>query len=146
MGRVANNQQTVGDQSYLTSYGYSLGGAMNSETYPSGRVVSYAFDDGARLSQVSSGNGSTVYANQFDYSTAQGLLKSVTLGNGGVETYGYNSRLQLSSLDLTKSGTQIQHYDYKYGVYDPSANTLDETKNTGQIARIEGFINTKQWQ
>jgi len=88
---------------------------MTSETYPSGRVVSYAFDDGARLSQVSS--GSTVYANQFDYSTTQGLLKSATLGNGAVETYAYNSRLQLSSLDLTKSGTQIQHYDYKYGVY-----------------------------
>jgi len=74
-------------------------------------------------------------------------LKSVTLGNGGVETYGYNSRLQLSSLDLTKSGTQLHHYDYKYGVYNSSANTVDETKNTGQIARIEGFIaTTKQWQ
>jgi hypothetical protein len=145
MGRVANNQQTVGDQSYLMSYGYNLGGAMTSEQYPSGRVVSYAFDDGARLSQVSS--GSTVYANQFDYSTTQGLLKSVTLGNGGVETYGYNSRLQLKSLDLTRSGVQLQHYDYKYGVYNPSANTVDETKNTGQIARIEGFIaTTKQWQ
>jgi RHS repeat-associated protein len=145
MGRVANNQQTVGDQSYAMSYDYNLGSAMTSETYPSGRVVSYAFDDGARLSQVSSGN--TVYANQFDYSTTQGLLKSVTLGNGAVESYGYNSRLQMSSLDLTRSGTQIQHYDYKYGVYDPSTGALDESKNTGQIARIEGFIATnKQWQ
>jgi RHS repeat-associated protein len=145
MGRVANNQQTVGDQSYIMSYGYNYGGAMTSETYPSGRIVTYAFDDGARLSQVSSGN--TVYANQFDYSTTQGLLKSVTLGNSAVESYDYNSRLQLKSLDLSRSGTQIQHYDYKYGVYDPNANTLDETKNTGQIARIEGFITTtKQWQ
>jgi RHS repeat-associated protein len=145
MGRVANNQQTVGDQSYSMNYGYSLGGALTSETYPSGRVVSYAFDDGARLSQVSS--GSTVYANQFDYSSSQGLLKAVTLGNGAVESYDYNSRLQMKSIDLTKSGTQIQHYDYKYGVYDPSSNTLDETKNNGQIARIEGTIaTTKQWQ
>src|SRR6266851_4000155 len=41
----------------------------------------------------------------------------------------------------------MQHYDYKYGVYDPSSNTLDETKNNGQIARIEGTIATaKQWQ
>jgi RHS repeat-associated protein len=118
---------------------------VTSETYPSGRVVSYAFDDGARLSQVSS--GSTVYANQFDYSSSQGLLKSVTLGNGAVESYGYNSRLQMKSIDLAKSGTQIQHYDYKYGVYDPATNTLDETKNNGQIAQIEGLIGTqKQWQ
>jgi hypothetical protein len=32
-------------------------------------------------------------------------------------------------------------------VYDPSTNTLDESKNNGQIARIEGTIATqKQWQ
>jgi YD repeat-containing protein len=145
MGRVANNQQIVGAQSYSMSYSYNLGGALTSQQYPSGRVVSYAFDDAARLSQASS--GSTVYANQFDYSTTQGLLKSVTMGSGAVESYGYNSRLQLKSLDLTKSGTQLQHYDYKYGVYDPVANTLDETKNNGQIAQVEGFIATqKQWQ
>src|SRR6266404_6837876 len=145
MGRVTNNQQTVGDQSYSMGYSYNLGGALISQTYPSGRVVSYAFDDAARLAQVSSGN--TVYANQFDYSSAQGLLKSVALGNGAVESYGYNSRLQTKSLDLTKSGTQLQHYDYKYGVYDPATNTLDETKNNGQITRIEGLISTvKQWQ
>jgi RHS repeat-associated protein len=55
--------------------------------------------------------------------------------------------LQMKSIDLTKGGTQLQHYDYKYGVYNPASNTLDETKNTGLIARIEGFIATaKQWQ
>ena len=145
MGRIPNNQQTVGDQSYAMSYAYNLGSALTSQQYPSGRVVNYAFDDGARLSQVSS--GSTVYASQFDYSTTQGLLKSVTLGNGAVESYSYNSRLQVSSLDLSRSGAQLQHYDYKYGVYDPSSNTLDETKNNGQIARIESSIGgAQQWQ
>lgn len=145
MGRVATTQQTVADQTYSMSYGYDLGGALTAQTYPSGRVVTYQFDDAARLSQVSS--GTTIYANQFDYSTTQGLLKSITLGNGAVESFTYNSRLQLKSLDLTKSGTQLQHYDYKYGVYDPATNTVDETKNSGQIARIEGLIATqKQWQ
>jgi RHS repeat-associated protein len=145
MGRVANSQQTVGSQSYSMSYTYNLSGTLTSETYPSGRVVSYAFDDGARLSQVSS--GSKIYANQFDYSTTQGLIKSVTLGNGAVETYSYNSRLQVTGLDLTRSGAQLQHYNYNYGVYDPATNTVDETKNGGRIARIEGFIAAqKQWQ
>jgi len=145
MGRVTNNQQTVGDQTYALSYGYNVGDALTSETYPSGRVVSYAFDSAARLAQVSS--GSTVYANQFDYSSPQGLLKSLTLGNGAVESFDYNSRLQLKSIDLAKTGTVLQHYDYKYGVFDPTSNSLDETKNNGQIARIEGTIGTqKQWQ
>ena len=145
MGRVDNNEQTVGAQTYAMSYSYNLGGALTSQVYPSGRIVSYGFDDGARLSQVSS--GVTVYASQYDYSSSSGLLKSLALGNGGVENYVYNSRLQLQSLDLTRSGMQLQHYDYKYGVYDPVTNTLDESKNNGKIAQIEAFINAqKQWQ
>lgn len=143
--RIANHEQTVGAQTYVMSYGYNLGGAMTSQTYPSGRVVSYGYDDGARLSQVSS--GATTYASNYDYTSSSGLLKAVTLGNNAVESYVYNSRLQLQSLDLTKSGSQIQHFDYKYGVYNPANNTVDVTKNNGQIAQIEGFINTqKQWQ
>jgi RHS repeat-associated protein len=145
VGRVVHQQQTVGSQSYDMSYAYNLGSALTSQTYPSGRIVNYAFDDGARLSQVSS--GATIYASQYDYTSSTGLLKSVTLGNNAAESYVYNARLQLQSLDLTRAGTQIQHFDYKYGVYDPATNTLDETKNNGQIAQVEGFINAqKQWQ
>jgi RHS repeat-associated protein len=145
MGNIANHQQTVGSQSYTLSYGYNLGGGLTSQTYPSGRVVNYAYDDGARLSQVSS--GATNYASQFDYTSSTGLLQAFTMGNGAVESYAYNSRLQLQSLDLTRSGTQIQRYEYKYGVYNPVSNTVDESKNSGQIAQIEGFIGTqKQWQ
>ena len=145
MGRVVHHDQTVGAQSYSMSYQYNLRGGLTSQTYPSGRVVNYAYDDAARLSQVSS--GVTNYVSQFDYTSSTGLLKGVTMGNGAVESYVYNSRLQPLSIDLTKSGNQIQHYDYKYGVYDPVSNTIDETKNNGQIAQIEGFIaSQKQWQ
>lgn len=145
MGRIANQQQTVGAQSYTMNYDYNLAGGLVSQSYPSGRVVTYGFDDAARLSQVAS--GTTTYASQFDYSSTPGLLKSFTLGNGAVESYVYNARLQLQSQDLTKSGTQLQHYDYKYGVYDPVSNTVDEMKNSGQLAQIEGYIGTqKQWQ
>lgn len=145
MGRVVNNQQSVGAETYTMSYSYNLGGALTSETYPSGRVVSHTYDEAARLSQVSS--GTTVYASQFDYSSSSGLLKSFTMGNETVESYVYNSRLQIQSLDLTKSGVPLQHYDYKYGVYDPVSNTLDESKNNGNIAQIDSFIGTqKEWQ
>jgi hypothetical protein len=34
------------------TYSYNLGGALTSQIYPSGRVVSYGFDDAARLAQV----------------------------------------------------------------------------------------------
>ena len=143
-GRVIQSRQTVGTNSYTFKYDYNLGSLLTSETYPSGRVVSYAYDDAARLTQVS--NGGSNYAHQFVYGP-EGPLTSVTLGNDAVQTFDYNSRLQVKSVDLSKAGTQIVHYDYKYGVYDPTLNSVDESKNNGQIARVEGFIgNVKQWQ
>ena len=145
MGRIVNHEQTVGSQTYTMNYAYNLGSALISETYPSGRTVNYSYDGGAQLSQVSS--GATTYASQFDYSSPSGLLKSVSYGNSAVETYDYNSRLQLQSLDVTRAGTQIHHFDYKYGLYNPATNAVDASKNTGQIGQIDGFIGSaKKWQ
>lgn len=145
MGRVKNHVQTIGDQPFTMNYTYDLGGALISQTYPSGRTVSYSFDNASRLSQVAS--GTTVYANQFDYSSSSGLLKAVTFGSGAVESYVYNSRQQLQSLDVIRNATQLHHFEYKFGLYNPATNTVDESKNTGEIAYMEGFVNSaKKWQ
>ncbi|HJT29925.1 MAG TPA: RHS repeat-associated core domain-containing protein [Pyrinomonadaceae bacterium] len=145
MGRIASSEQTVDAQTFTMSYGYNLAGALTSETYPSGRVVNYAYDEGARLLEVSS--GTTMYASQLDYTSSTGQLKSLSLGNSAVESYVYNSRMQLQSLDLTKDGNQLQHYDYKFGVYNSATNTVDESKNNGQLAQVESFVGLqKKWQ
>jgi RHS repeat-associated protein len=147
MGRVANNRQTVGTNSYSMIYGYNAGGALNSERYPSGRVVNYEYGEAGRLNSVAS--GSTIYASQFKYEDPRGLLSSFALGNGGnvaTQSYAYNSRLQLSSIQLAKSGAVLQRYEYKYGRVNTDG-TVDETKNNGQIASIDSFIGAdKQWQ
>jgi RHS repeat-associated protein len=143
MGRVARQQQVVGTYSYSLSYSYNLGGQLVSQTYPSGRVVNYGFDEAARLQSVTS--GATTYASNFQYGT-QGVLNSLSLGNGAVQTFSYNERLQLSSTALTKNNNVLQKYEYKYGKVNTDG-TVDETQNNGQIARIEGSIGTqKQWQ
>lgn len=41
MGRVVRQRQAVGANTYALAYAYNLAGAMTSETYPSGRVVTY---------------------------------------------------------------------------------------------------------
>src|SRR5262249_14937309 len=65
MGRIVNHEQTIGSQTYTMGYAYNFASALTGETYPSGRIVNYSYDDGARLSQVSS--GATLYASQYDY-------------------------------------------------------------------------------
>jgi RHS repeat-associated protein len=144
MGRVQSHQQKVGGQTYTLAYGYNLGGQLSSQTYPSGRVVNYSYDDAARLAGVSS--GATTYAGNFVYG-AKGALTSVGLGNGAVQNFDYNNRLQLTSLSLVKNSNTLQRYEYKYGRVDANTGAVDETKNNGQVARIEGYIGTsKQWQ
>jgi RHS repeat-associated protein len=143
MGRITHQQQLVGAQTYTLSYDYYIGGQLKSETYPSGRVVNYSYDDAARLSGTAS--GSKNYASNFLYGS-RGVLTSMTYGNGAVESYDYNSRLQLTNLSLTKDSNTIQRYEYRFGQVNADG-TVDETKNNGQVARIEGFSSGgKQWQ
>ena len=70
--------------------------------YPSGRTLTTAFDDAGRPLSLA---GNFPYASNLKYA-AHGALGQVTLGNGTVETTGYNGRLQLTDLKLGSSPGQ----------------------------------------
>lgn len=149
MGRVESHSQSVGSHVYSTSYSYNLAGWLVSQTYPSGKVVSYGYDEAARLSNVrdtTNQQSPKTYMNNLSYAAHGGML-SATLGNGAVEGVLYNDRLQPKTISLMTGNTILQKYEYKYGQVDQSTGAVDETKNNGQIGRIEGFIGTtRQWQ
>src|SRR5262249_4626709 len=71
MGRVVTQKQVTGSTTYSLSYSYNYGGLLTGETYPSGRVLAYSYDEGGRLSSL--GDGTTTFANSFTYA-AQGAL------------------------------------------------------------------------
>jgi RHS repeat-associated protein len=144
MGRVVKQQQSILTSTYNLSYTYDLAGQLVSETYPSNRVVSYKYDEGMRLSEVR--DASQIYANGYTY-FAHGGLASETWNNGGVYSLSYNNRLQPTQIKLTIGGAEKQRYDYLYGQVAQTTGAVDATKNTGQVARIEGFVNAvRQWQ
>ena len=155
MNRLSKQQQTIGAngsiaaQTYMIEYGYNLAGQLISQKYPSGRTVNFVSDDAGRLANIY--GGGRTYASGFNYAGHSGLL-SVNYGNGVTESFSYNDRLQLTQQSLVKNNSVIQRYDYAYGVVDQSNGNVDSTKNTGQIARIEGYIGgttmspDKQWQ
>lgn len=145
MGRVVTQRQVTGANTYALSYSYNLGGLLTSETYPTGRTLSYAYDEGGRLSQVS--EGSTIHASDFAYEP-HGGLSSETFGNGAVRSLAYNRALQASEIKLKQSasGAELQRFNYSYGVVNQSDGSVDTTKNTGQVGRIDSYINgVKQW-
>ncbi len=147
MGRVNVHRQVTGSNTYSMSYGYNVGGLLTSETYHSGRVVNYAYDEGGRLSQVS--DGATTYASGLTYEP-HGGLSSETFGNGAVHSVAYNRALQASEIKLRQSvnGAELQRYNYFYGTVNQADGSVDTSKNNGQIGRIDGTINgagTKEW-
>src|SRR2546422_9686345 len=109
---------------------------LTGETYPSGRALTYAYDEGGRLWSVSDALGgvTTTHASSFGYA-AHGGLKSETWGNGAVHSMDYNRRLQASQVKLSLSSTVLQQYDYGYGTFNTSTGAVDTAKNNGQIGK-----------
>ncbi|MBV9957315.1 MAG: RHS repeat protein [Acidobacteria bacterium] len=143
--RVVKQTQSVGTNSYTLRYAYNLASQLVQEVYPSGRTVNFNYDEAARLSQVNGGSNH-IYIGAMSY-TPHGALAAANLGNDVNYTYGFNTRLQPSSISLTRNSSVLQKYEYKYGAVDPNSGVVDETKNAGQVARIESWIGTqKQWQ
>jgi len=147
MGRVNVQKQVTGANTYSLAYTYNLLGLVESETYPSGRVLNYSYDEAARLSRIS--DGSTTFANNLTYAS-NGSLLSETWGNGAVHSLAYNRRFQPIEIKLkqSSSGTELQRYNYSYGQVTLSTGSVDSSKNNGQIGRIDAFINgasTKEW-
>jgi RHS repeat-associated protein len=145
MGRTTAQRERIATTTYALSYSYNVGGLLLTETYPSGRVMNYAYDGAGRLSGITDGQAAT-YGSGFQYAPAGGLL-SETFGNGAVHALSYNNALQPKQLKLTLAGTEQQRYDYLYGQVNQTTGSVDTAKNTGQLGRVDGFINTtKQWE
>jgi RHS repeat-associated protein len=140
MGNVTQVTQTIGTTTFTTKYGYT-GGELSSITYPSasastsGTTVSYGRDDLGRVTSVTA-NGTTVYSvNSYN---AAGTPLTTSYGNsvmtGG---YGYNSRLQLSSIQYGTSTKPLIALSYSYGANGTNngqiqavTDTLDPTHST----------------
>ncbi len=101
----AQNQATTWQQ-YNMTRAYNLAGAVSSQTYPSGRSVSYSYDNAGRLSGFTGniGDGAPrTYATSISYHAA-GQLYREQFNTGTAALYHkmhYNSRQQMVSTRLS---------------------------------------------
>ncbi len=143
IGRVRQQRQTIGTQTYNLGYGYNLAGQLTSESYPSGKVITTGYDDNGRLADIA--DQSRTYMSGLQYQGKGTSLSSMNLGNGTSQTMTLNDRLQIISQSLSKGTNVLQKYDYGYGQIDANGN-LVATKNNGQLAKIDSIIGTaQQW-
>jgi RHS repeat-associated protein len=137
-GNLIDKRQTIGGGTADLAFGYDLADRVTQITYPSGRIVQYAYDTKGRVSQVqtkpSSGDPSwTILASGFAYEPF-GSVKTIALGNGLTDTndWGNNGRLASRRLSVTSSGANLSWLGYNYDVngnVGAIRDRLDDTKS-----------------
>jgi RHS repeat-associated protein len=146
-GRVTSSVQTTalpGGGTRTDSFGatYFSNDSLSSLTYPSGRTVTTCYDDQGRViwaSQVrtvadcTSGNwaGKAAYGDVTAY-WPHGAMKTLSYGNGLVESSQYASRLQPQSLSLGG----VWQVAYEYGATDNNGNVRKQTLTVPGMSTI----------
>ena len=132
LGRLLTHQQITDGQTYDTSYQYNLSGALEQETYPSGRTFSYNLDEDGDLESVwgqKPNSSAKLYLNQIKYNSA-GAIERMRLGNGRWESAVYNTRGQITQIGLGYSDTDksLINLDYDYGTNTQNNGSLRQQK------------------
>ncbi len=128
LGRTTRLTKFMEGTGYIIGYGYNWAGELTSITYPSGRSVTQAYDAIGRLSQIQSGGANYLWNIQYN---AAGAATQFDYGNGVHASFGYNDRLQLTSLAYAKGTQQLLSLAYNYG-----------TGNNGQIQSITDNVDS----
>ena len=107
LGRVTSMSQTIAGHSDTFTFGnkYYLNNALKSQTYPSGRTVTYTLDDAGRVKTAS--DGTTTYADMPASAghayAPDGRLQQMKLGNNLWEIRDYHTPGTTTLLKLVTS-------------------------------------------
>jgi RHS repeat-associated protein len=132
-GRVIAKQQTIAGVTKSISYSYNLDGSIASITYPSGRVISYQYNNSQRPVSAVDTQHNINYLTSAHYAAA-GLLTAASQGasccwSGISETNTFNNRLQITRIQAT-SPVPLTLLDLGF-VYDQGGG-----KNNGDIVQV----------
>ncbi len=109
--------------------------------YPSTRQVNLNRDSAGRLTSLTDA-ASANYLSSMSYNPA-GQVTGLTLGNGAIETYGYDTnRMQLTSQTATKNSTSLMNLTYSYQASAGQNGAGTTAGNSGQVMTISGSINS----
>jgi RHS repeat-associated protein len=147
-GFLANDGVTWKD--YQVSRTYDLASHTLTQTYPSGRSVSYSYAASGRLSSASGNLGGTsyTYADTIEYNAAGQMLKE-RLGTTTslYHRHAYNKRFQMIETRLGTSSTDSQSWDrgaliFYYSnkartAYQPFSSQDD---NNGNVSMAEHYV------
>ena len=137
LGELTENIRTFAppfeNQTYTFNmyFEYDSWNRIKSMTYPDGEVVSYDYNLGGMLEQVTGDKGSehNEYLHYIEYNTFE-QKETVYYGNGTVTDYSYDVLLRLSHLRSVCADGTMQDIDYDY----------DEVSNINSIENLAGVL------
>ncbi|WP_293381800.1 RHS repeat-associated core domain-containing protein [Phenylobacterium sp.] len=122
LGQVTLDHRVVGSNGYDVTYSYDPAGNILSETYPSGRIVTYTRDAVGRVSAAStyqsSGAPPVPVASSITYDPF-GPLASLTFGNALVASLAYDQDYQLTGITTGLGTVAVQNLT---NGFDPAGN------------------------
>jgi RHS repeat-associated protein len=139
LGRISTLQRRINVspsviRSYTSSYQYNDGGQVKQITYPSGRLIQPSYDSVGRLNSLAS------YLSSVSYDTI-GRVSGMTLGNGVVESYGYDAqRMQMTSQTAVKGATTLMSLSYGFQASAGQMGVGSTAGNAGQLMTVTGSI------
>lgn len=121
-GQVVAQDYRIGEHSYQIAYNYDRFGALTQMVYPGGRVVSYQYDDNARLAQVDTiyGGSTQLLAENFSHSVF-GPLRGLSYGNGSELTIRRDQGYRITDIQVISQAANDVLYDVGF-VYDLASN------------------------
>jgi RHS repeat-associated protein len=155
--RMHRDQRTTGGITKITTYNLDFAGNITSVTYPTNRVVNYAYDAANRPSTAADGSNGITYATGMQSPpsgcsssaacyTPQGAFYALSIGQSpsftGLNlTHLYNNRLQ--PLEFQASSTGGNAIDISYSFVDPvslgNAGHVFSTANNLNTSRSQSF-------
>lgn len=130
-GRVTSETRTIGGQAFTTLYHFDPYGRATGITYPSGRTVSYEYDEAGRIKQVQTSQGGVpqILASQITY-VPFGGLQSLVFGNGQAYSRTYDLDGRMTSYTLNG---QVQTLSYD------AASRITGVNDGGNIANNRSY-------
>ena len=158
-GQALQHTQTVGTRALVVGYSYTPGGQLNTVTYPSGRVVSYSYEQGLlkgiSLAPTAAGTARTLVsgvqyspfgpARSWQWNLATGPVphERVFDSAGRLVRYPLGKVVRDLSYDAADRISGYTHYDALTGAKQPS---LDQLFFYDELGRLIGATQgTQNW-